>query len=355
MTAFAIPAVYLRHLAEVLAGLRVDADAWLGRHGLTRNRLDDPGLHVPLPAFEAMIRDALHTSREPALGLVVGERLLANTHGMVGYAALQSGTLRQAIDLFRRFARLRLALLEVSVVEAGPALQVQLRASKPLADLERPILEAVVLSVKNLVDAITRDPKVVRGLAFPFEAPDYAAMAREVFDADVTWSAGWCGVAVARAALDLPLRHADPAAFAEAAAICQRTLERWTTHDGRVTDVRRLLLERAHGFPSLNTVARRLHTSPRSLHRQLHDAGTSFQQLLDETRAALAVEHLRNPATTVEALAFQLGYTDVANFRRAFRRWTGGSPADWRRRNAVGHPAYTSAPKDVLASHGEVG
>jgi AraC-like DNA-binding protein len=343
MSAIAIPAVYVRHLAEVLRQLRVPTAPWLAQQGISPADLDDPAWHATFERFEALVRDALTRTGEQALGLIVGERLLANTHGMVGYAALQSGTIRQAIDLFRRFARLRLALLHVDVEEDGEVVWVRLRASRPLGDVERPILEAVVLSVKNLLDAITRDPRSAARVAFPFPEPPYGAMAREILAATVGWSQPWCGVAVRRADLDQPLRQGDPAAFAEAAQLCQRALEQLDVADDWAGRVRRLLLERQHGFPSLATVARRLHTTPRTLHRRLADAGVSFQDLLDTTRASLAGELLRTPNLTVEDVAFQLGYTEVANFRRAFRRWTGLSPAAWRAAEVSADPPTAHA------------
>ncbi len=330
MPAIAIPAVYVRHLAEVLRQLRVPTEPWLARQGVRTGDLDDPAYVVSFETFEALVRDALTRSGEPSLGLIVGERLLANTHGMVGYAAMQSGTVRQAIEVFQRFARLRLALLRVDLHTQDEVLWVRLHATRSLGDLDRPILEAVVLSVKNLLDAITRDPRCAVEIAFPFPTPADAAMAREVLAVPVRWSAAWCGLAVRRADLDQPLRQGDASAFAEAAQACQRALEQLETADDWSGRVRRLLLERQHRFPSLATVARRLHTTPRTLHRRLNEEGATFQSLLDATRTTLACELLRTPNLTVDDVAFQLGYTEVANFRRAFRRWTGRAPAVWR-------------------------
>lgn len=130
-------------------------------------------------------------------------------------------------------------------------------------------------------------------------------------------------------ALAVPLRMPDPIAFRDAAAILQRELDRIGSN-GLSDRVRRLFFEQGNGFPSLKTTARIRKTSPRTLHRRLIEEGTSFRDLLDDVRRSLAVEYLRAERLSIEEIAFTLGYTDLANFRRAFRRWEAMPPSEFR-------------------------
>ena len=100
---FTLLVQYLRQIADLLGGIGVDVDRWLGRSRLSRTQLDDPSLALDYTTFQRLALDALTMSREPALGLLIGERLLANSHGMLGYAALSSGTIRQALELVERY------------------------------------------------------------------------------------------------------------------------------------------------------------------------------------------------------------------------------------------------------------
>jgi len=70
--------------------------------------------------------------------------------------------------------------------------------------------------------------------------------------------------------------------------------------------------------------------SSRTLKRKLQQLGTSYQKILDDLRKGLAVEHLTQTSSTVDDIALMLGYSDASNFARAFRRWTGRSPTDYR-------------------------
>jgi AraC-like DNA-binding protein len=86
--------------------------------------------------------------------------------------------------------------------------------------------------------------------------------------------------------------------------------------------------------PAFTTVAKLLKTTPRTLRRQLRLQDTSFRQLSDELRVHVALRYLRETTMTMEDIAFALGFSDSANFRHAFRRWTGKAPHEFRREAA---------------------
>ncbi len=84
-------------------------------------------------------------------------------------------------------------------------------------------------------------------------------------------------------------------------------------------------------LPTLSEVAGRLFLSTRTLRRRLEDAQTSYQEIVGETRRDVAVRYLTQTSLSTEAIAEILGYSDTANFRQAFKRWTGESPQQFRR------------------------
>ena len=94
--------------------------------------------------------------------------------------------------------------------------------------------------------------------------------------------------------------------------------------------VRRLLLERQHKFPTLNVTARMLHMTPRTLHRKLVAEGSSYREQLEAVRHTLALEHVKSGRFSMDEIAYRLGYTDLANFRRAFKRWESMPPSAYR-------------------------
>lgn len=327
-----VPAAYVQALAELIRSLGADTSDWLAMSGLTMARLEQPDASVSLPLFAQLAFDAVGITREPALGLLLGDRLLAGSHGIVGFAVSSAGTPRQAIELLARFVRLRLPLLSVSQQSVEGEVEVQFHEALPLGPMRGPVLEATLLTITRVLDSLSLGGCPIIRVAFPFPAPDHAPLARTMFGCEVSFDAPVAAMRLPEQHIDLPLRRADPAAFREAAAICQRELDRIGIGERLADRVQRLLAERQNGFPSLAVVARLLQLTPRTLHRRLVAEGSSFQTLLDEVRQRRACEHLRAGGLSIEELAYALGYADPANFRRAFKRWEGVAPSLYRDR-----------------------
>ena len=335
-----LPLLYLRHIGEQLRSMDVETSEWLELSGLSEARLDDRSLTIPRPAFRRLVLNALTIAREPALGLFIGERLVASTHGFVGYAALNSATIGEAFDVLEQFISIRTSLVAMSLERLQGEVHVCFSALEPLEDIARPVFEAVLLSIKNVLDAASMGAYEVRYVAFPFDAPEYAELTGEFFGCEVRYGQGWAGYALSPESLRIipessssskslavPLRLADPKAFEEAARICQRELDKLAANESLAARVRRLLLEKQNGFPSLQVTARSLHMTPRTLHRRLVREGSSYRLILEHVRRTLAVDHLRSGRFSVEEVAYILGYSDSANFRRAFKRWESVPPS----------------------------
>lgn len=334
MVDFILPVQYLRQIAEQLRAMGVAPADWLARCQLGEQCLDESSFQPDFTLFRQLILEALELTGEPALGLLVGERLVVNTHGILGFAALQSESLRQTLQLVQRYLALRTTLFSLvhEHDEQAQLEHIRFVPNYPLGGSERTLLEAVMLAIKKVFDAITLGSARPRRVSFPFPAPGYAELAGEMFGCELAYDQDWAGFSLDSALLDLPLKMADPEAFREAEQICQRELGKLVSKTSMSARVRRVMLEKQHGFPSLNVAARLFHLTPRTLHRRLLEEGTSYKQILEEVRHTLAVEHLKAGRLTVEEIAYSLGYTDLANFRRAFKRWEGVPPSAFRER-----------------------
>ena len=325
-----LAANYLRQIAEQIAACGIDPARWLASAGLTPAEFADPAREVSLPQFVRLVHEGLAATGEPALGLLVGERLAATTHGMLGYAALNSETLRQALDLVQLYLPVRTSLVAIRHEEWGDRMRMIFETRPDIAEIARPVLEAVTLTIKNMLETVSMGASRVAGIGFAFPAPDYAALARSLFRAEVEYDRDWTGFTLPLAIVDEPLRMADPAAFEEARQICQRELDKLRRAETLAARLRRLLLDKQGGYPTLEVVARLFNMTPRTLHRRLVDEGTSYREILDDVRHRLALEHLKSPHMSIEEIAYTLGYGELANFRRAFRRWEGMAPSAYR-------------------------
>ncbi len=327
----ALAVQYVRLIAEQLRRLDVPLEHWYALSGLDPAQLDDPAFVLGLDTFFSLSRDARRLSDEPALGLLVGRRLGVRAHGALGYAAMNSRTIRDVLGLLQRYIGLRIALLALSVQTSAREVRVVLDELVPLGDVRTMILEGVVCSIHNVLQDVSTGVCQVEAVAFPFADPGHRAQAEALLRCPVAYGESWAGLVLSPRVLDVPLRMSDPRAFRLAEELCDRELraiERRRTWTARV---QRVLLDTRVGFPTLDEAARRLHTSPRTLHRRLGAEGTSFREVLDAMRERSACDQLRRGDATVDEIAYILGYHDTANFRRAFRRWTGTSPGRYRK------------------------
>jgi AraC-like DNA-binding protein len=87
------------------------------------------------------------------------------------------------------------------------------------------------------------------------------------------------------------------------------------------------------GIPTLDAIAANMNTSARSLQRKLRDEGNTYQVIADEVRKSLALYHMQSKNHSIKEVSYMLGYNDMSAFTKAFRRWTGASPAQFQKSN----------------------
>jgi len=275
------------------------------------------------------IRNTAHLL-EPTWALVTGSRLNPATHGPIGIAAVCAPSLRDSLAVMTRFSQVRSphfrlrAHLGTAEVRLVPEDRVALTAEE-----QRPLLDIVMLSTQAMLEAILGRPVQEARFELPYAPHDYTSRYADWFHGSVHFGCREPAIVFPSRWLSVQSPLADPVMF-DAAMQSLIARER-LLYDDRllVARVEQLLLKRGARL-SLRSAAALLGVSSRTLTRRLGGEGTSFQTLLDESRKARAVLLLNDPALTVAEVAYTLGYEDAANFGRAFRRWFGKSPGQYR-------------------------
>ena len=325
--AIQVPALYLRTLMELVQEMGYEPRPWFQAAGVDLQQLSQSTVPLRTAHYVALVRAAVLHTHEPALGLLLGCRLRMNTHGTLAFALMNSASLRQAITLLERFLPLRTNLLSVQVVNdaSGPRLQFTPAADLDVAELL--ILETVMLAVRNVFDYLAPGAQAVQAVEFVAPETPYQALARELFVCPVHYGAAVNALCLNPQTLDMALSAADPQALKNAAAMCQAELDKITLQESLTSRIQHSLLGATSGaMPSLLASARMLHMTPRTLHRRLQDEGTSYRAIVEQVRHRLALQHVKNNVISLQEIAYRLGYTDQANFRRAFKRWEGVAP-----------------------------
>jgi AraC-like DNA-binding protein len=290
-----------------------------------------PGARYSYPKVRRLWDLALEATGDPCLGLRVGQQWHPSAAHALGYAWLASDTLREAFERLVRYIRVISTDKETVVLQALPAgylffwdlSQVYYRASDVEFD------EAFAALVK-LCRMSAGDEFAPIALKMQRPVPDCAAEFENYFRAPIEYAADENSLLFPRDIVESPL----PSSNILMARECDRIVDTYLASldkDDVVSAVRGKLIERLpDGSTTENMIASELNMSVRSLQRRLSGKGLTFKQLLDDTRRELALRYVRDPSITINEMTYMLGYSEPANFSRAFKRWTGMSPSESR-------------------------
>jgi AraC-like DNA-binding protein len=333
-----LPGAYAYELVAHCAHWGVSADALLEGTGLTLASLKDPATRLALSAYARLVERARARTGEPGLAFSVGFAMRLSWHGFLGFAAMTAANVREALSIAEQFSLTRTSAFALSTYVEGETAALVVEERVPLGDLREFTIIALLIGISRIADEMTgRTLPGVAECAFP--EPAYAAAvlarARDVRPGTMRFGRPANRLVFDASILDLPILTADPAAMELARAQCDRELATLAEAEGFVGRVRVAAAGGAGagvGFRSLDEVARRLHVSTRTLKRRLSEQGTSFSSVVDGVRRQRALLLLDDRRVVLADVAERLGYSDVANFTRAFRRWTGTTPAAFRAR-----------------------
>ncbi|MGV9616594.1 AraC family transcriptional regulator [Nocardia xishanensis] len=313
----------------------VSAARMLAGTGLTDAVLRDPDAQIDAHTELAVIRNLVREVDEPALGVELGRRYRITTFGIFGFACVSSPTLGEAISFALRFLDLSFAFcLPVAHWEAGEFVARVHDESVP-ADVRQFLVERDVTAMYQVMSDLLGRPVPLLRAEFRFAEPGYVDRVTEVLGVRPAYGRAHNVFTIDPAMLEQPLPQANEHTWAMCLAQCRQLVDRRRARTGIAAEVRELLVPGgADGFaapPGIDLVARELNMSTRTLRRHLDAAGTSYRVLLDEVRRALAEEMLSATPLSVSDVAIRLGYAESSTFIYAFKRWTGVTPAAYRR------------------------
>ncbi len=322
-------AIYAAHLVRLVARWDVTEAEILEGTGIVPDDLSDPQNRIPESSMNALVRRALALTHEPGLGFHMGLQVKLSAHGSVGFAAMTSATLGQALAIAERFFALRAGHIELSHYRDGEWAIIELVERSPMGDLEVFIMESLLTGLGQMAQLLIGTP-LQASIEVRYPEPKHFRGFAHLWPGPVRFSRRKNRLAFSATLLDAPLSMTDDFASREAVLRCEAELAALGETSSLLAVVRKQIRNRNRGFLSLTELADLRGVSTRTLKRNLAEHGTSFQILLDELRRDRAIELLERPDYTVERVATELGYADTANFRRAFNRFMGCSPGAWR-------------------------
>ena len=331
-------------LVEEMAGQGISAAALLRGTGLAQQQLTDPKAFISTEQKIAVLRNVKRLSSVPDVGLRAGCRQRLSDFGIYGYALASSATVGDAVLLGVRHIQLAGPVLEkrfrvegdTAIFEACDVLQ--------LGDILPLSTEFWFSSILKLGQTVLERPLPGGLLRLPYARPAYAQAYDSVFGGVIEFGTGVMEWRFDAAVLRWPLPNANPITAALCAQFCERMSQSLPEEDSLVRHIRMACLNSNGHVPHADEMARRLGLSLRTLQRRLADAGKSYQAIVDEARASLALEFLEHTSLPVAEIAARTGFSEVASFRKAFRKWTGNAPSHYREQSGDSRLHRSSLP-----------
>lgn len=324
-----IPVNYVRNLLELIQEFGLDTERLLAEVGLSEDDVYGAEPALRFDQFRRVMEGARALSGDPAIGLALGRQLTVTAHGLLGYAAISSADLGEALELLERYFRTRTRLCLPSLQAQPRWVRFCLAEPYHLGDIREPYLEvvtaALVGGLRYLLGERFRDAT----LELPYPAPPHADRYTEVLGMPVVFGKPVAALRFPAALMRERFTLADPTSRRMAAQKCEEELLRLEADQDWASRVRSRLMQAEGMLPSLEQIAASFHLTSRTLRRHLAALGVSYRNLLEEVRMARAVRYLRADQP-VQKVADLLGYADPSNFTRAFRRWTGHPPSYYR-------------------------
>jgi len=326
-----VPNNYLNAIVGFAEEHGVGRRRLLASAGVRQETLDAPDARVDYEQFQQLIKITLEDSGRRCLGLELGSRLTITNHGLLGYAAMSSATLGEALAVGVKYVQTRLPVIVATQSVRHRTARIRLEEAAVLGEVRPTVLELVVAAFNAMALFLTKDAFKYSELVLAYEEPEYVEEYRRLFDCRLTFGAEVTELRFDAALLSMALPYADEVAKRQAAQRCEEELAAIAASDDLEQQVRvRLLkMDMSESVPELAQLAADLGLSPRTLRRRLHDSDTAYQRILNSVRKELAVQYLRAGTMSVCEIADRLGYSDQSAFGRAFKGWTGLSPRNF--------------------------
>lgn len=331
-----LPVSYILITIRELANKGITSEQTLKGTKLSTNSLLEND-SVTLDQFISIILNARELSHNPAIGLLMGSLLHPSTHGSVGWAAINSTTLSDAINIFQRYSQIRTPFILYTTLTQGDQYIIRLTLTGNLKAAHTLFIEATLMLLQHIIEFILGKPMSEARLYINSFKPSYADSYQQYFHCPVNFNSGHLEIRLPLSWKDTANPHADKHMYQIALEQCQEAHHQLQRDINISTEIYDYLSANLSYSPTLEHTAMQFSLTPRTLTRRLKEQQTSFQKIKDDVYAFQASSYLRRSTIAIDTLSVIFGYSDPANFRRRFKRSFGQTPQQYRQQHQK-HP-----------------
>jgi len=324
---------YIDILINAMRKLDQDPSDVLQKFRLNDTTLSSPDARISIPRFMRLGHACIQQTQTPWLGLIMGQMTSPTNLGMAGLIGMASKNLKQACQQVTRYELLSSfnSRGQSRFYMEGDKGITEFYSINPYNEFNYFVVDSLLSGWYQMVSWITGRKGGVEKVCFEFPAPEYADQYKKFFDCEVEFSASRNCIVISNQALAWPSKYACPPTYELLVRQANADLEKVRLGLSFAEKVSRVIGPLLNGLtPTLEQVSEQLNMAPWTVRRKLVEEGTSFQQVLNNTRRDLAVSYVRDTSLSLGEIAYLLGFGSPTAFQRAFKRWVGIAPGGFR-------------------------
>jgi AraC-like DNA-binding protein len=327
---FAISVTVLSQIFLYLNALHVDVDAFLRSIGIDPASVKSPDAYIPLETYLRIQEEAARCANDPYFGLHAGEHAELGVWSILGYLMMNCRTLGEAFEKSSRYHR-----IIGNLIQARPELHFQkikiVFFTPPHApEMSRHCMDTVFSGTVRMMKTLTGAALHPLEVTYTYPAPESGTEYERIFRCPVHFGRRENSFTIDWSYINKPILMANAGLLEYFETYAQNFLAQMELSREHTRAVTRILLSRLDDETlSIEKVAKEMAVSVRTLQKRLEAEGTVFSELLRETRERLARQYLRENYT-VEEITYLLGFSEPSVFRKAFKKWAGVTPKEYR-------------------------
>lgn len=320
----------LSQLFLYLSSLKVDVDAFLHSIGVDPQSIQSPDARIPVDTYLRIQDGAAEYIHDPYLGLHMGEFAEAGSWSILGYVMMNCKNLGEAFEKSGKYSRIIGNMIEAKADLHFNKIHVVVFTPPHAPKMTRHCYESTLSSSVRMMRVLTGVHLCPLEVTFAYPQPESTAEYDRVFGCPVKFNQKENSMTLDWGIVNTPVRMANPDLLAHFEQYAQTLLDEMQRKDEHTRAVTRIILSRLDDESlSLEKVAREMAVSVRTLQKRLEEEGVVFSDLLREVRQHLAQKYLRENYS-VEQITYLLGFSEPSVFRKAFKKWAGVTPREYR-------------------------
>ncbi|MBP5073113.1 AraC family transcriptional regulator [Pseudomonas chlororaphis] len=325
---------FVHSLADAVRSHGLDPQPLLEQYGLDAARLAEAGARLSIPRYMRLGHAAIQLTGDPALGLRMGQLSRLSQAGLAGVTAAQAPTVREAARCLTRFGALYGSNYrgQSSFHEDADGAWLRFYSISPYNAYNRFVVDSILAGWLQQLGSLGSPVKAER-IEIEFAQTDYRDRYNSLGDCPIQFGAEHNQLRLSQATLAQRNVEHCPSTWRHLLQLCERELEQLTRTRSLRERITQLLGPLLNGGrePDLEEVAARLKLPTWTLRRKLAEEGTQFRAILNDTRRDLAMTYIRDTELVFGEIAYLLGFASAEAFQRAFKRWSGQTPGEFRR------------------------